>query len=43
MALLRAERLVIEEMADKPLAPYQALAIEILVDAYAGPEIANAG
>lgn len=37
VALLKAHRLVAEEMADKPLAPFQALAIEIIIDAYAGP------
>jgi len=35
-ALIRAQRMVAEAMAGEPLAEFQALALEIIIDAYAG-------
>lgn len=37
LAMLKAQKLVAEEMAGKPLVSYVALAIQIVIDAYAGP------
>jgi hypothetical protein len=38
VALLKAHRLVEEEMQGKPLAAFQALALEVIIDAYAGAD-----
>lgn len=38
LGMLKAHQVVAEEMRDKPLAPFQSLAIQILIDAYAGPD-----
>jgi hypothetical protein len=38
IGLLNAHRLVEEEMRDKPLAPFQALAVEVVIEAYAGAD-----
>jgi hypothetical protein len=38
VALLQAYRLVQNEMADKPLAPFQALATAVIIDAYTGSD-----
>jgi hypothetical protein len=36
LAMMKARQIVEEEMRGKPLAAFQALAIEIIIDAYAG-------
>lgn len=38
VAFYNAVLLVEDEMRDKPLAPYQALVVEIIIDAYAGTD-----
>jgi hypothetical protein len=38
VGLLNAYRVVEEEMRDKPLAAFQALAIEVIIEAYAGAD-----